>query len=97
MKGGYQVIDLKNNDLQTEGGITIKDAFKKVNAGKAILFENVLIGVIKIPAMFAYAQILENGSNVIPITLSTGETNVIGSLSISDSDVITLAIESGEG
>ena len=95
MKGGYQIIDLKGADLNTETP-TVKGAYVKATAGKAILFENILSGTVKIGGAFAYAQVMEDGSVKIPFTISTDSAAVNAYISVSDEDVVALHLYEGE-
>lgn len=95
MKGGYQIIDLKGADLNTDTP-TVKGAYVKATAGKAILFENMLFGTMKIGGAFAYAQVMDDGSVMIPFVLSTDSAAVSAYISVSDEDVVALNFYDGE-
>lgn len=95
MKGGYQIIDLKGADLNL-GSATVKGAYVKATAGKAILFENMVLGAVKIGGVFAYAQIMEDGSVRIPFTISTDSAAVNAYISVSNEDVVALNSYEGE-
>lgn len=96
MRGGYQIIDLLNEDLTTEGGITIKDAYTKCLSGKPILLENVKISGIVIPAMFTF--IVGDETAVMAVITFTDGTNVFnGILKITNENVITFSfVKQGE-
>lgn len=96
MRGGYQIIDLLNEDLTTVGGITIKDAFTKCLSGKPILLENINLSGTVIPAMFTF--FISGETSVVTLITLTDGTNIInGALTVTNRDVITFKnIESGE-
>ena len=91
MKGGYQIIDFKGADVMTEGGITVKGAFEKCSAGKAMLFENISLSALVIKALFAYV-IAGEDNYISPITFSDGEAFYNGIFTVTNEDVVTFTI-----
>lgn len=82
MKGGYQIIDMKGLDLETQGGVHIKGVFAKAKSKKAILFENLNAGGDIIGGVFGYVTAVDEN-----LFMAVAGPTV---LSITSSDVVTI-------
>jgi preprotein translocase subunit YajC len=80
MKGGYQIIDLKGLNLETQGGVHIKGVFAKAKSKKAILFENLNAGGDKIGGVFGYVIAVDENTFTAtagPVTLTITSSDVV--------------------
>lgn len=91
MKGGYKIIDFKNQNLTTTTTTTIVGTYNAINNnyGKALLFENLVIGGNKLPSVYVQREI--SGTNYL-------FKNVYGyTIQVSNKDVISIETsEDGE-
>lgn len=86
MKGGYQILDLKNTDFTLETASVVSGAYKAVTNGnrKPILIEGLVIGGVKYQSIYV-AEPITYGSNLEAI-ISTA--TIIVTVEIDDSVTI---------
>lgn len=80
--GGYQIIDLQNNDLKTNSTITINGIYDKIegNYNKPLLFSGIVINGVEKPDTFATVEV-DNTNYIVKL--------YDRKLTINDNDEIT--------